>query len=77
MDFKVRWLLSACLLGTGLTLAAVHELRQLPIQAALENNIEMHFDTSGHRVVAHEPDLQVLHANVSAFIERTRNRPAR
>ena len=49
------------------------ELHQLPIQSALEGNIEMHFYTSGHMVYAHEPDLKALHANVSAFIEKTRN----
>jgi len=53
--------------------AAVYELRQLPIQNALQKNIEMHFYTSGHMVYAHEPDLKALHANVSAFIEKTRN----
>jgi carboxypeptidase C (cathepsin A) len=53
--------------------AAVYELHQLPIQAALQGNIEMHFYTSGHMVYAHEPDLKALHANVAAFIERTRN----
>jgi carboxypeptidase C (cathepsin A) len=53
--------------------AAVSELHQLPIQSALENNIDMHFYTSGHMVYAHEPDLKALHANVAAFIERTRN----
>jgi carboxypeptidase C (cathepsin A) len=53
--------------------AAVYELRQLPIQNALQGNIEMHFYTSGHMVYAHEPDLKALHANVSAFIEKTRN----
>ena len=53
--------------------AAVYELRQLPIQSALEGNIEMHFYTSGHMVYAHEPDLKALHANVAAFIEKTRN----
>jgi carboxypeptidase C (cathepsin A) len=53
--------------------AAVYELRQLPIQAALQNNIEMHFYPSGHMVYAHEPALQALHANVAAFIEKTRN----
>jgi len=53
--------------------AAVYELRQLPIQSALEANIEMHFYTSGHMVYAHEPDLKALHANVAAFIEKTRN----
>jgi carboxypeptidase C (cathepsin A) len=53
--------------------AAVYELRQLPIQSALQGNVEMHFYTSGHMVYAHEPDLKALHANVAAFIERTRN----
>jgi carboxypeptidase C (cathepsin A) len=33
----------------------------------------MHFYTSGHMVYAHEPDLKALHANVAAFIERTKN----
>jgi carboxypeptidase C (cathepsin A) len=53
--------------------SAEYELRQLPIQAALRNNIEMHFYTSGHMVYAHEPDLKALHANVAAFIEKTKN----
>jgi carboxypeptidase C (cathepsin A) len=53
--------------------AAVYELRQLPIQRALQANIEMHFYTSGHMVYAHEPDLKALHANVAGFIEKTRN----
>ena len=53
--------------------AAVYELRQLPIQNALQGNIEMHFYTSGHMVYAHEPDLKALHANVAAFIDKTRN----
>ena len=53
--------------------AAVYELRQLSIQASLESNIEMHFYTSGHMVYAHEPDLKSLHANVAAFIEKTKN----
>jgi carboxypeptidase C (cathepsin A) len=53
--------------------AAIFELQQLPLQASLQNNIEMHFYTSGHMVYAHEPDLKALHANVSAFIEKTKN----
>jgi carboxypeptidase C (cathepsin A) len=53
--------------------AAEYELRQLPIQAALQDNIEMHFYTSGHMVYAHEPDLKALHANVAAFIDKTKN----
>ncbi len=57
--------------------AAVYELRQLPIQSSLQGNIEMHFYTSGHMVYAHEPDLKSLHANVAAFIEKTRNGSAK
>jgi carboxypeptidase C (cathepsin A) len=53
--------------------AAKYELAQLPIQAALQANIDMHFYTSGHMVYAHEPDLKALHANVAAFVERTKN----
>jgi carboxypeptidase C (cathepsin A) len=51
--------------------AASYELQQLPIQPALQKNIEMHFYTSGHMVYAHEPDLKALHDNVAAFIGRT------
>ncbi len=57
--------------------AAVYELHQLPIQAALQNNIEMHFYTSGHMVYAHEPDLKALHSNVAGFIDKTRNGTSR
>jgi len=53
--------------------AAIFELRQLPIEASLQDNIETHFYTSGHMVYAHEPDLKALHANVAAFIDKTRN----
>jgi carboxypeptidase C (cathepsin A) len=53
--------------------AAEYELHQLPIQSTLQDNIEMHFYTSGHMVYAHEPDLKALHGNVAAFIEKTRN----
>ncbi|MDE1924524.1 MAG: peptidase S10, partial [Gammaproteobacteria bacterium] len=56
--------------------AAMYEMRHLPIEASLEKNIEMHWYTSGHMVYVHEPDLKLLHANVAAFIERTRNEPA-
>ncbi len=55
--------------------AAIYELRQLPIQPALQKNIEMHFYTSGHMVYAHEPDLKALHDNVAAFIGRTHESP--
>jgi carboxypeptidase C (cathepsin A) len=57
--------------------AAAYELRQLPIQSALQGNMEMHFYTSGHMVYAHEPDLKALHANVASFIDRTRNGPGK
>jgi len=52
--------------------AAIFELRQLPIAASLQKNIETHFYTSGHMVYAHEPDLKALHGNVASFIERNR-----
>ena len=52
--------------------AAVFELRQLPLVASLQDNIDMHFYTSGHMVYAHEPDLKALHGNVAAFIDRTK-----
>jgi carboxypeptidase C (cathepsin A) len=52
--------------------AAIYELNQLPLQPALRGNIEMHFYTSGHMVYAHEPDLKALHANVAAFIDKTK-----
>jgi len=52
--------------------AAVYELHHLPMQAELQDNIEMHFYQSGHMVYAHEPALKSLHANVAAFIEKTR-----
>jgi carboxypeptidase C (cathepsin A) len=57
--------------------AAEYELHQLPIQPALQGNIEMHFYTSGHMVYAHEPDLKALHANVAQFIEKNKNGTAR
>ena len=50
----------------------MYELQQLPIEPALQKNIEMHFYTSGHMVYAHEPDLKALHDNVAGFIGRTR-----
>jgi carboxypeptidase C (cathepsin A) len=53
--------------------AAMFELQQLPIEKSLQDNIEMHFYTSGHMVYAHEPDLKALHANVAAFIEKTKS----
>jgi carboxypeptidase C (cathepsin A) len=56
--------------------AAQYELRQLPMQAALHANVEMHFYESGHMVYAHEPALEALHRNVSAFIVGTRGASA-
>ncbi len=53
--------------------AAVFELEQLPMQVALQKNIETHFYQSGHMVYAHEPALKELHANVAAFIDKTKN----
>ncbi len=52
--------------------AAAFEMHQLPIGPSLQGNIETHFYTSGHMVYAHEPDLKALHANVAAFIDKTK-----
>jgi hypothetical protein len=57
--------------------ALAYDLHQLPMQVALRDNIEMHFYTSGHMVYAHEPELKALHANVAAFISRTKNSAVR
>jgi hypothetical protein len=47
-----------------------------PVQASLQDNIEIHFHASAHMIYAHEPDLNDLHADVAAFIERTKNAAA-
>ncbi|HUY84262.1 MAG TPA: hypothetical protein VMU86_06780 [Steroidobacteraceae bacterium] len=54
--------------------AAMFEMEHLPMQSALEKNIEMHFYPSGHMVYVSEPALKALHANVAAFIERNSGR---
>jgi hypothetical protein len=47
----------------------------ISISAAAEHAAaeETHFYTPGHRVYAHELDLEALHANIAAFIERTKS----
>jgi carboxypeptidase C (cathepsin A) len=55
------------------TLPIFAATKRTPTVRSLQNNIEMHFYTSGHMVYAHEPDLKALHANVAAFIDKTRN----
>ncbi|MGH8315773.1 MAG: S10 family peptidase [Steroidobacterales bacterium] len=52
--------------------AAQYELEQLPMQANLQKNIEMHFYESGHMVYALEAQLKALHANVAAFVDATK-----
>lgn len=51
--------------------AAQYELEQLPMQASLQKNIEIHYYESGHMVYAHEPSLKAIHDNVAAFVENT------
>ncbi len=51
--------------------AAQYELEQLPMQASLQRNIEVHYYESGHMVYAHEPSLKAIHDNVAAFVENT------
>ena len=54
----------------------VYEMRQLPMPAKLQANIEYKFYQSGHMVYAHEPALKELHENVAAFIRETARLPA-
>jgi carboxypeptidase C (cathepsin A) len=54
----------------------IYEMRQLPMPAKLQDNIEYKFYQSGHMVYAHEPALKELHDNVAAFIRGTDHVPA-
>ena len=54
----------------------IYEMRQLPMPAKLQANIEYKFYQSGHMVYAHEPALKELHSNVAAFIRDTDHVPA-
>ena len=54
----------------------IYEMRQLPMPAKLQDNIEYKFYQSGHMVYAHEPALKELHDNVAAFIRGTDHLPA-
>jgi carboxypeptidase C (cathepsin A) len=53
----------------------VYEMRQLPMPAKLQANIEYKFYQSGHMVYAHEAALKELHENVAAFIRNTDHSP--
>ena len=54
----------------------IYEMRQLPMPAKLQDNIEYKFYQSGHMVYAHEAALKELHDNVAAFIRGTDHLPA-
>ena len=54
----------------------IYEMRQLPMPAKLQTNIEYKFYQSGHMVYAHEAALKELHENVAAFIRGTDHLPA-
>ena len=54
----------------------IYEMRQLPMPAKLQDNIEYKFYQSGHMVYVHEPALKELHDNVAAFIRGTDHLPA-
>ena len=49
----------------------IHEMRHLPMPAALQNNIEYRRYRSGHMVYANEDALRQLHDNAADFIRRT------
>jgi carboxypeptidase C (cathepsin A) len=51
----------------------VYEMRQLPMPAKLQANIEYKFYQSGHMVYVHESALKELHDNVAEFIRKSEN----
>jgi carboxypeptidase C (cathepsin A) len=51
---------------------AIYEVNHLGLQPDLRGNIEMHFYETGHMVYVREPGLKALHANVAAFIDKTK-----
>lgn len=50
-----------------------YEMHHLPVEPALQNNIEFHYYPSGHMVYANEDSLHHLHDDVVDFIHRTNN----
>jgi carboxypeptidase C (cathepsin A) len=54
----------------------IYEMRQLPMPAKLQDNIEFKFYQSGHMVYVHESALKELHENVATFIRGTDHLPA-
>ena len=53
----------------------VYEMRQLPMPARLQANIEFKFYKSGHMVYIHESTLKELHDNVAVFIRKSEGGP--
>ena len=51
----------------------IYEMRQLPMPAKLQDNIEYKFYQSGHMVYVNLPSLQLLHDNVAKLIRATSN----
>lgn len=51
----------------------VYEMRHLPMERRLEDNISFAFYQSGHMVYAHQEALKQLHDNVAGFIRATDN----
>jgi carboxypeptidase C (cathepsin A) len=54
----------------------IYEMRQLPMPAKLQDNIEFKFYQSGHMVYVHESALKELHENIATFIRGTDHLPA-
>ena len=51
--------------------AAVYQMRQLPMQPALQNNVEFRFYHTGHMIYVRPQGLAHLHANIAQFIRQT------
>lgn len=52
--------------------AAIYQMQQLPIQGALEKNVEFRFYDTGHMIYVREQAHAQLHDNIAAFIESTK-----
>lgn len=51
--------------------AALYQMRQLPMQAKLQKNIQMFFYHTGHMIYVRQSALAHLHANIATFIRAT------
>jgi len=53
--------------------ASTYQMKHLPIPDDIRNNISYHFFESGHMIYVNEPDLRILHKDISEFIRMSIN----